>query len=69
MSKKKKKEKRMLGNKPALTKDVSAHLGFPAFYSYFARKQNPAHSAEKYGKRSKIQYCLCPGDWVDTSQV
>jgi len=36
----------MLSNKPALTKDVSAHLDFPASYSSFA-KENPAHSAEK----------------------
>lgn len=46
----------MLSNKIALTKDVSAHLDFPAFYSYFAKKQNPSHFAENQlrAKQSRI---------------
>lgn len=46
MNVQKKKKKKLLGNKIALIKDVSAHLDFPALYSYFAKKQNPAHFAE-----------------------
>lgn len=37
MSVQKKKKKKLLSNKIALTKDVSAHLDFPALYSYFAK--------------------------------
>lgn len=42
----KKKKKKLLSHKIALTKDASAHLDFLALYSYFAKEQNLAHFAE-----------------------